>query len=162
MTSYPLAIHDLANILRQLGIDAREDEFHGIYNEILVHWFSPNAGYIVTPQILYKDGKPEFVITSVAGLEQAVLLVVELKRPGAGNKRRARRDLTEYMERALDFTSYDTVYGLVGVGLMWSVTRLTRAGPPNPVVIQNWRMDITADWAYHRFSQIVQEMASSP
>jgi hypothetical protein len=164
MTSYPSAIHDLTNILRQHEIDMRKDEFHSIYNKVLGHWFSPKAAYIVKPQILYKDRKPEFVITSVAVLERAVLLVVKLKHPHVDNNNgrlRARRELTEYMEQALDYTSYDMVYGLAGVGLMWSVTRLTRAGSPNPVVVQDWRMDITSKWAYHRFSHIVQEMASA-
>lgn len=158
--SYSALIHAEATTLIGRGLDAREDEFHGIYHLILTHWFPENLGYIPAAQVLGAGGKPEYVVIHRTGHllgTRNIVLISELKRPAKwteAGRREVIDDLVNYIEGRFDLTQHDTIYGLGGIGLHWFVCRMRKSGSSWPTVVLDWQDDITSDGSFAQFGAI--------
>jgi len=73
-------IAELAASLAMLP-NPKQDNFHGLHNAVLNHWFPSAHGYIIEPQVRDDGEQPDFVIVRRAELESRIVLVAELKRP---------------------------------------------------------------------------------
>jgi len=140
-----------------LGINATEDKFHATYNGILTHWFPTGQGYVIDHQVMGEGGKPEYIVVRHAGAKRNPLLIVELKRPAkwtAAGKTEVHNELTNYIEGRFDLTQYNTIYGVGGIGLRWSVYKMEKAGSHQLQVVHDWEDDIASDTSYTHFQTI--------
>lgn len=152
---YNAAIKEEADYARGLG-EIDEDNFHATYNAVLHQWFSTSLGYLIDPTEVDDDGIPEYVVVKHAPGKGNVL-IVELKRPSMFNamgKHQVLDELRDYIEDSFDFTEYDAIYGLGGIGLGWTVCKMMKSGLPEPTIVQNWAVNITSNRCYDLFGTI--------
>ena len=157
MPYYGATIKFEAQYTNNLGPNATEDKFHGIYNGILTHWFPTSRGYIIDSQVLEPGGKPEYIVVRHAEGSRNPVLIVELQRPSKrteGGKKNVVDQLTDYIEGRLDLTSYNTIYGLGGIGLRWMMCKMEKSGDHKPTVVLDWQDNIASDASFAEFENI--------
>jgi hypothetical protein len=154
---YNAAIQTEARYVHNLGVDATEDRFHGIYTSILLHWFPTRLGYIVEPQVCGDGGTPEFIIVRHLGSPSNPVLIVELKRPSqwtAAWQQAIVDELVDDIEGRFDHTMNNTIYGLGGIGLHWMVCKMQKSGDHLPTTVLDWQDNIASDASYTKFETI--------
>jgi hypothetical protein len=154
---YDATIKTEAQYAESLGINATEDKFHATYNGILTHWFPTSHGYVIDHQVMGEGGKPEYLIVRHAGGKRNPVLIVELKRPNKwtnAGKKEVQDDLKVYIEGRFDLTQYNTIYGVGGIGLHWSVYKMEKSGNHELHVVQDWKDNIASDTSYTEFLHV--------
>jgi len=150
-----------ANWVTRLGPTATQDKLHALYNTILNKWFPSSKGYAIDRQALggaSKPGRKSFFVRH-AGYHRDPLLIVEFKRPAKWNdagKQEVLEGLTESMQAQFEQTQYNTIYGLGGIGLHWTVYKMEKDGLPVPTMVLDWHDDITSDVSYDAFETVAE------
>jgi hypothetical protein len=119
-----------------IGPNATEDQFHGIYNGILTHWFPTSCGYIIDHQVYAPGGKPGYIIVCHARGFHNPILIVEIKCPSkwtVAGQQMVMDELADYIEGWFDLTQYNTIYSLGGIGLNCMVCEMHKSGDSPPL-----------------------------
>lgn len=146
--SYNQTIKDEAQYIDDLGPSANEDNLSGIYRGILSHWFPLSRGYILD----HREGK---IMIRHGGFRNP-LIMLGLKRPSnwtLARKDMVWEDLQTYIEGQFEFTEYNTIYGIEGIGLHWMVFRMERSGG-QPTLVLDWQDNVASDTSYTHFQTI--------
>lgn len=154
---YNETIHTEAQYVHDLGLSAAKDKFHAIYCGILSYWFPASRGYIIDLKFLGDGENPNYIVVRTAGGYRNPLLIVELKPPSswtAAGKNEVWEDLKTYIEGQFELTKYDTIYGVGGIGLHWTVYKMEKSEGPKLVQVLDWQDNIASDVSYSKFQTI--------
>lgn len=153
--SYCFSIHSKARYLNNLGPNATEDKFRGIYNTIFWYWFPANRGYIIGNHPLAKRGESKSLMVRHGGLPDPIL-IVKVEAPSEWTeigRQTVMDELADQIKEGFDHTQYKTIYGLGGIGLHWVVCKM-ESGDDQPTIVLDWQDDVSSDASYARFEII--------
>jgi hypothetical protein len=60
------------------------------------------------------------------------------------------------MEKQLD--ECETIYGIAGIGLHWTVCQMKRTGGPEPMMVVDWQDNISNDASYRVLESFVHHL----
>jgi hypothetical protein len=159
--SYHPTIQSEARRVDNLGPNAPEDQLRALYFAILSSWFPVSRGYLIGRQSLIPQGKPEFIVVRPTGDFRNPVFVMKLKRPskwGETGRDEVMHQLTQYIKDRFDFTRYETIYGLAGIGLHWMVCRVQKSGERQHSLVLDWQDNVASDASYASFRAIADHV----
>ncbi|KAG8959979.1 hypothetical protein FRC03_007243 [Tulasnella sp. 419] len=151
--AYDTATLQIARNLTQTSdspTQTTSDNANMLWNAILNHHFPSYKGYGIAFDIpKVRSAAENFLRVKLAREKDSVVVVVALRRAG-DNEEMGRKvlhhELVESMEKELDNTDFDIIYGVAGVGLSSSVVMVVKGG--HPEIVQDWISDSTSEAAY--------------
>jgi hypothetical protein len=161
--SYNETIHAERIYVESLGPNVTKDNFHGLYNTILGHWFSASNRYMIHYQSLTPGAMSKSIILrQVRRLHGIIghdhILIINLKRPSqwtAAGRQMVMDELADYIGGGqFDHTQHNTIYGMGAIGLHWMVCKMQRSGDCQPSLVVDWQDDITSDTSYAEFGAL--------
>jgi hypothetical protein len=148
---YSTTTHKEARYINHLGPNPTQDNFSGLYDLILWHWFPVGSGF----RVRYHD--LAFIVHRGDIPDRNPLLVVKFNEPScwtAAGRQTVLDELIVQMKGGFNCSQYDTIYGLAGIGQKWMVCKM-KLGDDQPTTVLDWQDDIASNASYASFETIV-------